>query len=149
MAQEGKDQIGIYVTAGNPVGIYHNFHAAPGFELKGLHGIGKSTRLTLTTGYNEFRVKRDASRKERFVLVPLLAGLRFTGRKVYVEPAIGFGFMDHYWTPYEFRNFGLSFAAMGGIEYKNFDFALGYQQTGSFAQVLFKIGYELSMNSGK
>ncbi|HUC82751.1 MAG TPA: outer membrane beta-barrel protein [Flavisolibacter sp.] len=92
-AQTGKNQLGIGVEVGLPMGDFGDaFGVGIGGTAKYMHGIGSAGQLTLTSGYQRFGAKDlpsgfDASAS----IIPILAGYRHNFSGLFIEPQLGYG----------------------------------------------------------
>ena len=92
-AQTGKNQIGVGLEVGLPMGDFGDaFKTGFGGSLKYLHGVGSAGQVTLTTGYTTFSAKDVPSGYSAHAsIIPILVGYRHNFSGVYVEPQLGYG----------------------------------------------------------
>ena len=93
-AQTGKNQIGVGVEVGLPMGDFGDaFKTGFGGSVKYLHGVGSAGQISLTTGYTTFSTKADLpdGYSLKASIIPILAGYRHNFSGAYVEPQLGYG----------------------------------------------------------
>lgn len=91
-AQQGTTKIGVGADIGLPTGDFGDVvNTGIGGYAKGLFGIGTAGQITLTSGYQSFKVKGSTSDdKASWNIIPILAGYRHNFSGFYVEPQVGY-----------------------------------------------------------
>jgi hypothetical protein len=161
-AQTGKNQIGIGVDLGLPMGDFGDAaKLGIGGYAKYLHGVGSAGQITLTTGYQSYKVKSDlldAGESGSFSIIPILAGYRHNFNGLYVEPQVGYGI---YGTKFKGSGFDVSessgaFTWAIGAGYamaEGLDLGVRYQSAskdGSTTSLIgIHVGYNFSLGGSK
>ena len=94
-AQTGKNQFGIGVDLGLPMGDFGDAaKLGIGGYAKYLHGVGSAGQVSLTTGYQSYKVKDellDQDESASFSIIPILLGYRHNFSGLFLEPQLGYG----------------------------------------------------------
>lgn len=157
-AQSGKNQLGIGVDLGLPMGNFGDVSKLGiGGTAKYLHGIGSAGQVSLTAGYISFKDKDLAAGETGSTnLLPILVGYRHNFSGAYVEPQVGY-------TNLKFKfgdasgsasvstgGFGWAIAA-GYAMAQGLDISARYQavsKNGTFGFIGFRLGYNFSLGGG-
>lgn len=92
-AQDIKNQFQLIGEAAIPVN-QSNYSMGWGLQFKWLHRLGPG-ELTVDAGFTSFRFGDFGSDKpSKLSLIPFLAGYRFSMKKFFVEPQLGYGAMN-------------------------------------------------------
>ena len=160
-AQTGKNQIGIGVDLGLPMGDFGDVaKLGIGGTAKYLHGVGSAGQVTLTSGYisfagKDFSMDIDGDGEADFEaeggsqgLIPIMAGYRHNFSGAYLEPQIGYLKATG-----EGASGAFSWAIGGGYALQQgLDLGVRYQSaskdgfTTSF--IGFRVGYNFSLGGG-
>jgi hypothetical protein len=157
-AQTGKNQIGIGVDLGLPMGDFGDgSKLGIGGSAKYLHGVGSAGQVTLTAGYISFKAKDlDADESGSTSLLPILVGYRHNFNGLYVEPQVGYSNLK---VKYSFGGDSFS-ASTGGFAYaigagyameQGLDLGVRYQavsKDGTLSFIGFRVGYNFSLGGG-
>lgn len=154
-AQTGKNQLGIGVDLGLPMGDFADgAKLGIGGSAKYLHGVGDAGQVTLTAGYISFKAKDlDADESGSTSLLPILVGYRHNFNGFYVEPQVGYSNLK---VKYSFGGDSYS-ASTGGFAYavgvgyamaEGLDLGARYQavsKDGTISFIGFRVGYNFSL----
>ena len=154
-AQSGKNQVGIGVDLGLPMGDFgKGSKLGIGGSAKYLHGVGEAGQVTLTAGYVSFKAKgSDADVSGSTAFLPILVGYRHNFNGLYVEPQLGYTSLS---SKYSFGGQSYS-ASTGGFGYaigvgyameQGLDLGVRYQavsKDGTLSFIGFRVGYNFSL----
>lgn len=156
-AQTGKNQVGIGVDLGLPMGDFGDAaKLGIGGYAKYLHGVGSAGQVTLTSGYQKFSGKDlPEGTSASFSVIPILAGYRHNFGGGYVEPQLGYGIYGSKW---DFGSFGSGSESSGAFTWavgagyameQGLDLGVRYQSGskdgGTISFIGFRVGYNFSL----
>ena len=155
-AQSGKNEIGVGVEIGLPMGDFKDagFNTGFGGSVKGLFGIGTAGQITGTVGYTSFKLDGSTDdAKMSATILPIMVGYRHNLSGFYLEPQIGYGIYGAKVTidgDSESDSEGaFTYAAGVGFAKSGFDIGARYQagsKDGSTTSIIgFRIGYNFSL----
>ena len=160
-AQTVKNQFGIGLYLGLPMGDFGDAaKLGIGGYAKYLHGVGSAGQVTLTSGYQSYKVKDellDQDESASFRIIPILVGYRHNFSGVFVEPQLGYGIYG-----YKFETGGVSgsdsegaFTWAIGVGYamqQGLELGARYQSAskdGSTTSLIgLRLGYNFSLGGG-